>query len=72
MAHTVNAQSVRTAAPLQNVDSSSNMIVVHDTMGHDRRVQLKEGMISSYKVDDYVRVHLMADLKEAKTINTVR
>lgn len=54
------------------VDMSKSQIVVQDTNGRERRVQLKRGMISTYKVDDYVRIHLMADLKEAKTIETVR
>jgi hypothetical protein len=54
------------------VEMSKSQIVVQDTNGRERRVQLKQGMISTYKVDDYVRIHLMADLKEAKTIETVR
>lgn len=54
------------------VNMSDNQIVVQDTNGRERRVQLKQGMIGTYKVDDYVRIHLMADLKEAKTIETVR
>lgn len=53
------------------VDMSKSQIVVQDTNGRERRVQLKQGMISTYKVDDYVRIHLMADLKEAKTIETI-
>lgn len=55
-----------------NVDHSKSTLVVHDKQGRDRRVTLKQGMINNYKVDDYVRIHLMADLKEAKTIQTVR
>ncbi len=54
------------------MDLSKGQIVVQDTTGRERRVQLKQGMIGTYKVDDYVRVHLMADLKEAKTIETLR
>lgn len=54
------------------VDMSENQMVVQDTNGRERRVQLKQGMIGTYKVDDYVRIHLMADLKEAKTIETIR
>ena len=54
------------------VDMSKSQIVVQDTSGRERRVQLKQGMIGTYKVDDYVRIHLMADLKEAKTIETIR
>jgi hypothetical protein len=54
------------------VDIPKGQIIVLDTNGRERRVQLKQGMISAYTVDDYVRVHLMADLKEAKTIETVR
>ena len=53
------------------VDMSKSQIVVLDTNGRERKVQLKQGMISTYKVDDYVRIHLMADLKEAKTIETI-
>jgi hypothetical protein len=55
-----------------NVDTSQGTILVHDKEGRDRRVQLKQGMISGYKVDDYVRIHLMADLKEAKMIRTIK
>ncbi len=54
------------------VDMSEGQLVVLDTNGRERRVQLKQGMIGTYKVDDYVRIHLMADLKEAKTIETIR
>src|SRR3989338_279250 len=54
------------------VEMSKGQIIVQDTNGRERRVQMKQGMISTYKVDDYVRVHLMADLKEAKTIETIR
>lgn len=54
------------------VDIPKRQIVVQDTNGRERKVQLKEGMIGNYKVDDYVQVHLMSDLKEAKTIETVR
>lgn len=54
------------------VDIPNNQIVVLDTNGRERRVDMKQGMIGTYKVDDYVRIHLMADLKEAKTIETVR
>jgi ribosomal protein L21E len=55
-----------------NVDSSQNTIVVRDAQSRDRRVKLKQGMISTYKVDDFVRIHLMADLKEAKMIRTIK
>jgi len=54
------------------VDMSDNQLVVLDTNGRERKVQLKQGMIGTYKVDDYVRIHLMEDLKEAKTIETLR
>jgi predicted RNA-binding protein len=53
------------------VDIPKNEIMVQDTNGRERRVQMKTGMIATYKVDDYVRIHLMADLKEAKTIETI-
>ncbi len=53
------------------VDIPNNQIVVQDTTGRERKVLMKQGMIGTYKVDDYVRIHLMADLKEAKTIETV-
>lgn len=55
-----------------NVDNSQSAIVVKDAQGRDRRVKLKQGMISNYKVDDFVRIHLMADLKEAKMIRTIK
>lgn len=54
------------------VDYPKSQIVVHDTNGRDRRVIVKQGMISNYKVDDYVQVHLMADLREAKMIHIAR
>ena len=54
------------------VDMSEGQIMVQDTAGRERRIQLKQGMIGTYKVDDYVRIYLMADMKEAKTIETVR
>ncbi len=57
---------------ITRVDTPKGQIMVLDTNGRERRVQLKQGMIGTYKVQDYVRVHLMADLKEAKTIETVR
>lgn len=55
-----------------NVDNSQSTITVKDAQGRDRRVKLKQGMISNYKVDDFVRIHLMADLKEAKMIRTIK
>lgn len=55
-----------------NVDNSQNTISVREANGRDRRIKLKQGMISGYKVDDYVRIHLMADLKEAKMIRTIK
>ena len=54
------------------VDIPENQIVVQDVNGRERKVLLKQGMINSYKVDDYVQIYLMADFKEAKTIRTVR
>ena len=52
------------------VDYPDKQIVVEDIDGRERKVTLKQGMINSYKVGDYVVVYLMADLKEAKTITT--
>jgi uncharacterized membrane protein YeaQ/YmgE (transglycosylase-associated protein family) len=57
---------------ITKVEMKDGRLTVLDTTGRERRVQLKQGMIGTYKVDDYVRIHLMADLKEAKTIETVR
>ena len=54
------------------VESSENTIVIQDINNRERRVLLKQGMISTYKVGDYVQVYLMADLREAKKIHTVR
>lgn len=54
------------------VDISNNQILVLDINGRERRVDMKRGMINSYKVDDYVRIHLREDLKEAKTIETLK
>ncbi len=48
-----------------------SQILVRDLEGRDRRVIVKQGMINNYKVDDYVQVSLMADLKEAKMIRRV-
>ena len=53
------------------VNIPANQIVVRDINSRERKVLLKQGMISTYKVDDYVRIYLMADLKEAKTIETL-
>lgn len=54
------------------IDYPKSQILVHDTEGRDRRVLVKQGMINNYKVDDYVQVSLMADLREAKMIHTVQ
>ncbi len=54
------------------VDIPNGQIVVLDTNGRERKVQLKQGMYGAYKVDDYVRIQLMSDLKEAETIQTIR
>ena len=55
-----------------NVDIPENQILVRDIDNREKRIQLKQGMISNYKVGDYVEVYLMADMKEAKTIETHR
>ena len=55
-----------------NVDMPESQVLVHDTIGRDRRVTVKQGMISGYKVGDYVQVRLMADMKEAAMIRTIR
>jgi hypothetical protein len=57
---------------ITNVDLPENQIRVRDTDGRDRKVLVKQGMISGFKVDDYVKVELMADMKEAKMIKVVR
>ena len=54
------------------VDYPNSLIVVRDRDGRDRKVIVKQGMINNYKVDDYVEVTLMADMKEAKMIHIVR
>ena len=54
------------------VDIPESQIVVQDINSRERKVLLKQGMINAYKVGDYVQIYLMADLKEAKTIHTVR
>ena len=54
------------------VDMPKSLIVVRDINSRERKVLLKQGMISGYKVDDYVQIYLMADLKEAKTIKTIQ
>jgi len=53
------------------VNIPKGRIVVLDTTGRERRVQLKRGMIANYKVDDYVRIRLGSNLKEAQTVKTV-
>ena len=55
-----------------SVDYPESQILVRDTTGRDRRVIVKQGMINNYKVGDYVKVELMADLKEAKMIRIVK
>ncbi|GEM_PF-3583987 len=52
------------------VDQSKNEILVRDTDNRERRILLKQGMISNYKVGDYVKIYLMADMREAKTVKT--
>ncbi len=54
------------------VDIPARQIVVEDIDGRDHKVLLKQGMIGNYKVGDYVKIYLMADLKEAKTIQTYK
>ncbi len=54
------------------VDLPESQIVVRDTENHERRVLIKQGMINTFKVDDYVRINLMADMKEAKMVKIVR
>ncbi len=54
------------------VDLPEHQILVRDAEGRDRRVTVKQGMINNYKVDDYVQVSLMEDLKEAKMIHVVQ
>jgi hypothetical protein len=63
---------VKVETPRNATDNRHGEIVVRDTFGRDRRVQIKQGMIGNYKVGDYVEIHLMADLKEAKDIHTVK
>lgn len=65
----VKVETSRGAAP---DNQAGGEIVVRDMFGRDRRVQIKPGWIGNYKVGDYVEVHLMADLKEAKDINTIK
>jgi predicted RNA-binding protein len=57
---------------ITRVDLAANSITVHDTRGRDKKIDLKQGMVTGYKVDDYVRIHLAADLKEAKMIRTIK
>lgn len=53
------------------VDLVGKQLVVNDSNGRDRRVDvLKPGMINHYKVDDYVQIYLTPDLTEAMTVRT--
>src|SRR5207253_3199045 len=54
------------------VDYPRSQMVIRDIDGRERKVIVKQGMINNYKVDDYVKVYLMADMKEAKSITTKR
>ena len=54
------------------VEIPRNEIVVEDVNGREHRVLMKQGMINNNKVDDYVKIYLMADMREAKTIQTQR
>ncbi len=53
------------------IDGTKGRIVVLDTNGRERKFQLKQGTYNNYKVDDYVRVHLSSDLRDALTIKTL-
>ena len=53
------------------VDIPKGQIVVLDTTGRERKVQLRQGMIGTYKTEDYVRIGLMSDIKEAKTMEAI-
>jgi ribosomal protein L21E len=55
---------------ITRVDLSNGEIVVRDADNREKRVLLKEGMISNYKVGDYVQIYLRNGLNEAKTIKT--
>lgn len=55
---------------ITRVDYPGSQITVQDIDGREKRVELKQGMITTYKVDDYVKIYLMADMREAKTIET--
>ena len=52
------------------VDYPSYTVTVRDIDGRERRILLKRGMISNYKVDDYVVMRLTPDLQEAMKIRT--
>ena len=54
------------------VNYLENRIVVHDSDGKDRRVRIRQGMISHFKVDSRVRVRMMADGREAEMIWILR
>lgn len=58
---------------IEKVDMPDSVITVHDNKtDRDRRVLVKQGWIDNYKVGDYVRIHLMNDMYEAKDIQTIR
>ncbi len=55
-----------------SVDYPGNQIMVREPNGRERRVDIKQGMISNLKVNDYVEVQLMMDNKEAKMVKKVK
>lgn len=62
----------RVEGEIVNVDTPESTILVRDADGREKRVLIKQGMISGYRTGDYVEIYLMADLREAKTIRTRR
>ena len=64
---------------IANIHTIKNEIVVNNILykeknvgPREKRIKVKQGMINNYKLQDYVKVKLMADKKEAAMIEIVK
>jgi hypothetical protein len=55
-----------------SVDIPESQVLVHDALGRDKRVTVKQGMISGYKIGNYIKINLITDMKEAAIIRIIR
>ena len=64
---------------IANINTIKNEIVVNNILykekkvgAREKRIKVKQGMINDYKLQDYVKVKLMADKKEAAMIEIIK